>query len=201
MGRRRGHLLGLAAALGVAALGVAALGVAGCSAALLQETVAPAEGHAASDRPIVVPDIPPLHPAVDPLDETVVTISPRAGEELQVAAKVAVTAAERQRGLMQVAVLPDGVGMLFVFDEDRTGGFWMRDTLVPLDIAYIASDGTIVTILSMEPCLADDPVDCEVYTPAGPYRTALEVPQGWFARAGVSEGAEVRWSRPVPASR
>jgi uncharacterized protein len=89
--------------------------------------------------------------------------------------------------------------MLFLFDEDRTGGFWMRDTLVPLDIAYIDADGTIGTILAMDPC-APDVGDCPVYTPPTAYRAALEVPQGWFSSAGVASGDEVSWEDPEPST-
>ena len=182
---------------------VAVLVVAGCSALPpAPEAPSPTPGiqspAPAGDLP--APDVPPLHPAIDDLDETVVVIVTPEGDEVRVDAKVAAGREERQRGLMEVEALPDGTGMLFVFDDDRTGGFWMRDTLVPLDIAYIAADGTIGTILAMDPCTADDPRDCEVYAPQLAYRTALEVPQGWFDRAGVAEGAEVRWNPPVPAS-
>lgn len=183
----------LAAALAAAALLV------GCS------TPSPAvdgDGDASSGVPSgggpATPQVPPLHPATDHLDEAVVHIATASGEQVRVDVKVAAADAERRRGLMEVADLPDGVGMLFVFDDDRTGGFWMRDTLVALDIAFADADGTVGTILAMEPCTAAHARDCEVYTPDGPYRLALEVPQGWFDAVGVRVGATLRWSEPVP---
>ncbi len=145
-------------------------------------------------------DVPPLHAEVDGLDETVVTLTTADGEQVRVDAKVAATSAQQQRGLMRVPNLPAGTGMLFVFDTDRSGGFWMWETLVPLDIAFAAADGTIHTILAMDPCEATDPDDCPTYRPERPYRTALEVPQGWLADQGVTEGDRLTWADPVRPS-
>jgi hypothetical protein len=133
-------------------------------------------------------EVPPLHPSVDGYSEATVELV-TATTVHRLAVKVAATPGERAHGLMEVTELPDGTGMLFVFDEDRAGGFWMKDTLVPLDIAFAAADGTIVSILAMDPCTADP---CPSYTPDGAYRSALEVPQGWFARVGVTEGDVLR---------
>jgi uncharacterized protein len=157
----------------------------------------PDRGPAATQRD---PALPPLHPVIDDWDETVVTIPTDDGATPEVDAKVAATPDERQRGLMEVEALPDGTGMLFLFDQERTGGFWMRNTLVPLDIAYIDADGVIGTILTMDPCEEADAADCPTYVPDGPYLSALEVPQGWFAQVGVAEGDEVAWATPGPAS-
>jgi uncharacterized protein len=155
----------------------------------------------AVDDEASVPDprVPSLFPAVDDLDETVVTIITAAGDRVRVDAKVAATTEQHRSGLMHVPDLPAGTGMLFVFTDERSGGFWMFNTLVPLDIAYIDDAGRIGTILAMDPCASDDPGDCPTYAPDHPYSTALEVPQGWFAEVGVSPGDRVRWSEPVPA--
>lgn len=164
------------------------------------EAIAP--GFDADRRPrpsVPTPQVPPLLPAIDDLAETVVTITTSSGDRVRVDAKVAATPEQRTQGLMQVPDLPAGIGMLFVFDEERSGGFWMFNTLVPLDIAYIDDTGRIGTILAMDPCASDDPGDCPGYPPDHPYRTALEVPQGWFAEVGVSTGDRVRWTDPVPA--
>ena len=145
------------------------------------------------------PEVPPLSPAIDDLDETVVTITTSSGDRVRVDAKVASTSDERRHGLMHVPELPDGLGMLFVFDSERSGGFWMFNTLVPLDIAYIDDAGEIGTIAAMEPCGSDDAADCPTYAPDRPYSTALEVPQGWFDDVGVATGDVVDWTGPVPA--
>ena len=99
--------------------------------------------------------------------------------------------AARQRGLMNVTALPDDAGMLFRFPADSSGGFWMKDTLIPLSIAFAGADGAILALLDMEPCTADP---CRVYDPGVAYRYALEVNQGAFADLGVSEG----WTLQVP---
>lgn len=83
--------------------------------------------------------------------------------------------AERSRGLMGVTDLGDLDGMLFAWDDDVTSGFWMKDTLIPLDIAFFAADGVLVDLLRMEQCPADP---CPVYHPAGPYRYAVETEVG-----------------------
>jgi uncharacterized protein len=182
------------------AVAVFALVAAAAGCASPATTDAAPTGAASGDAALASePEVPPLHPDTDHLDETVVTVTTDDGDSVRVDVKVAATDAERQRGLMEVEELPAGVGMLFVFDDDRTGGFWMRNTLVPLDIAYIDADGSIGTILAMDPCVAEDASDCEVHTPPHPYRTALEVPQGWFAAQGVAAGDLVTWTDPVPA--
>jgi uncharacterized protein len=197
----------------VLALLLAGLAAAGCSSPATSHAApadaAPADAAPADAAPAdaasgdaalaAEPEVPPLHPVTDHLDETVVTVTTSEGDPVRVDAKVAVTDTERQRGLMEVQDLPPGVGMLFVYDDDRTKGFWMHNTLVPLDIAYIEADGRIGTILAMDPCVAEDPSDCEGYPPPHPYRTALEVPQGWFAAQGVAAGDLVTWTDPVPA--
>ncbi len=90
---------------------------------------------------------------------------------------VADTPELRARGLMGVAGLGDLRGMLFAWPEDVTSGFWMKDTLIPLDIGFFDADGKLVDLLSMTPC-REDP--CPSYRASGAYRWALEVPAGGF---------------------
>ena len=108
-----------------------------------------------------------------------------AGGEVVVPVEIADSPEERQVGLMNRESLPEDAGMIFLFEEDGSGGFWMKDTLIPLSIAFVAADGTIARILDMDPCEADP---CEVYEPGVFYRSALEVNQGAFSRWGVQEG-------------
>jgi uncharacterized protein len=115
----------------------------------------------------------------------VVRIEAAEGGEVVVPVEIADSPEERQVGLMNRESLPEDAGMIFLFDEDETGGFWMKDTLIPLSIAFVDADGTIVSILDMEPCEADP---CEIYEPGVTYRSALEVNQGAFSRWGVQEG-------------
>ena len=98
------------------------------------------------------------------------------GRQLVVA--VAETPTQRAQGLMNVTDLGGLDGMLFAFPVDSDGGFWMKNTLIPLDIAFFTADGGFVDSLTMAPC-TEDP--CQTYRPAGSYRYALEAPAGDLA--------------------
>jgi len=117
-----------------------------------------------------------------------VVIETDAGE-VEVAVEVADDDEERQLGLMNRESLPADAGMLFVFEEESSGGFWMKNTLIPLSIAFADAGGTILRILDMEPCEADP---CEIYDPGVFYRSALEVNKGALDRLGVEEGDRLR---------
>ena len=106
----------------------------------------------------------------------------RAGTTVPIKVEIARTDEERGRGLMFRKSLPDGEGMLFIFEREQQLFFWMKNTLIPLSIAYIASNGRIVEIKDMRP-LDESSVPSSV-----PVRYALEVPQGWFNRAGIKPG-------------
>ena len=106
--------------------------------------------------------------------------------------EVADSQAERERGLMGRRELPDDAGMVFVFPTDSTSAFWMKDTLIPLSIAFYDESGRIVRILDMEPCRRDP---CPLYDPGASYRGALEVNRGAFERWGVREGDVLRLER------
>ena len=95
------------------------------------------------------------------------------GTELLVA--VADTPELRRSGLMFVEDLGDLDGMLFIFDTDTSSGFWMKDTLLPLDIAFFEVTGRFVDGFVMEPCPA---AECPTYSPGGEYRYALEMKAG-----------------------
>jgi uncharacterized membrane protein (UPF0127 family) len=98
---------------------------------------------------------------------------------------------QRARGLMEVedTALGGYDGMLFRFDGDVTESFWMRNTPMPLSIAYITSAGQVITIADMEPC-SDSP-DCRDYPASGPYHLTIEVPQGNLPKLGIVEGATI----------
>ena len=115
------------------------------------------------------------------------TVTTSAGERVPVEVEIADTDAERQTGLMGQNVLPENAGMLFVFEGEQTLSFWMRDTLIPLSIAYIDAEGRIVDIQDMQP-LDDVPPH---YVSAEPAQYALEVNQGFFEERGVVVGDTV----------
>jgi uncharacterized protein len=103
---------------------------------------------------------------------------------------VAATEEERQRGLMEVTDLGGYQGMVFVWDADTSGGFWMRDTPTPLSIAWFDADGDFVSSADMEPCSATA-ADCPVYPAGGSYRFAVEVFQGDLERLGIGPGSRL----------
>lgn len=103
-----------------------------------------------------------------------------AGIEIRV--EIADDADERQQGLMFRESLEENQGMLFVYPEQRTLGFWMKNTLIPLDIAYIDREGRIVDIQQMEPQTT------ETHNSAAPAMYALEMNQGWFEANGIRVG-------------
>lgn len=109
---------------------------------------------------------------------------------------------EQEVGLSGRSFLPRDGGMLFVFDEERSGedGFWMVGTQVPLDIAFMDEGGVIRKILEMAVCEEPEADDCPGYFPGVSYRSALEVHRGWFAAHGVQAGARVS-QVPVRPSR
>ncbi|MCH6555639.1 MAG: DUF192 domain-containing protein [Chloroflexi bacterium] len=107
------------------------------------------------------------------------------GSRQELTVELARTPAERRRGLMSREELQEDGGMLFVFPQDTTTGFWMKDTLIPLSIAFIAEDGAILDVQDME-ALSE-----ERHRPPQPYRYALEVNQGWFQEHGLGPGDRV----------
>lgn len=101
----------------------------------------------------------------------------------------AATAEQRQRGLMEVTDLGGYDGMAFLYDQDVTNGFYMRNTPMPLSIAWISADGALVDAADMAPC--GDREGCPTYLPSGAYRFAVEVPQGDLDDLGLVEGSRI----------
>lgn len=106
--------------------------------------------------------------------------------------EVAESTEEREIGLMDRESLPSDEGMLFVFFRPTDDGFWMKNTLIPLSIAFIDEDAKIVEILDMEPCREEQ---CEIYEPGVEYSAALEVNQGAFEEWGVQVGDRITLTR------
>jgi len=111
-------------------------------------------------------------------------------DTLRLALKLAVSAEQKSMGLMERRHLADSAGMLFVYDSTQPpdAGFWMYRTRIPLDIAFLDSTGVIRAVRSMTPCPATVAEGCPTYTPDVPYRYALEVNAGYFARHGIAVG-------------
>jgi len=101
-------------------------------------------------------------------------------------AEVAGTPQTRQIGLMQRKSMPIGAGMLFLFDESAAHCMWMKNTLIPLSVAFIDERGHIVNIADMQPL--DETSHCA----SQPARFALEMNQGWFKKRGIAAGALIQ---------
>jgi uncharacterized protein len=109
------------------------------------------------------------------------------GEKVDVRVEVADDLAEQAKGLMDRTTLGENRGMLFVYPQERELSFWMKNTLIPLSIAFIDSERRIIDIQNMKP-LDDKPPH---YVSAEPAQYALEVNQGFFEERGVRVGDRV----------
>jgi uncharacterized protein len=101
---------------------------------------------------------------------------------------LAKTAQEQAKGLMGVEMLPADEGMAFVFDGPTDSTFWMKDTLIPLSIAFVDEAGRVIGMRDMQPCESDP---CPTYGIDQPYVLAIEANLGWFDRAGIGVGDRV----------
>jgi uncharacterized membrane protein (UPF0127 family) len=108
------------------------------------------------------------------------------GKSLTVQVELADTDAKRERGLMFRKELRDGQGMLFLFDEEGEHTFWMKDTLIPLDLIFVDASGRVTGIIAQARPLTLQPRS------GGPSRMVLEVPGGWAAAHGVRVGDRMR---------
>lgn len=104
----------------------------------------------------------------------------------RIVAEVASAPTDRATGLMGRKTLPENHGMLFVFEKPGIQCFWMKNTFVPLSIAFMRDDGTITNIADMQPLSTDSHCSTE------PVDLALEVNQGWFAKRNVKPGQAIR---------
>ena len=116
------------------------------------------------------------------LPVTDLTITKADGNTLTVKAEIARTTEERNFGFMERKVIPDGTGMIFIFENDQILSFWMKNTPHPLSIAYIDSKGKIRDIYDMTPFSLAPVVS------TSSVRYALEVPQGWYDKNDIKEG-------------
>lgn len=154
-----------------------ALLVAACGGTSVETTVAtsPATTSPATSSPVTtlpVTTSPVVPSPLEGFETTTITI-----DDVAYLVAVADDPGLRSQGLMEVEDLGDLAGMLFIFDDDTTGTFWMKNTLIPLDIAFFDAEGDFVDDTTMEPC---PEVPCPSYSASGPYRYAVEVPAGDF---------------------
>jgi uncharacterized protein len=119
-------------------------------------------------------------PAVVELPATTLTVGKQ-----KIVAEVAATTEQRATGLMYRFSLKPDHGMIFVFEKAEPQGFWMKNTFIPLSIAFIGSDGRILNVTDMAP------QDERTHWSNGPALYALEMRKGWFAERGIGPGDQV----------
>ncbi|NUP10990.1 MAG: DUF192 domain-containing protein [Polyangiaceae bacterium] len=151
----------------------------------LKET--PAEPTRTVTGPVPAPGCPADPGPVPELVRKRVEIRGASEGLLTVDAEIAKEDEHRMRGLMYRTSLPENDGMLFIFEYDRELNFWMRNTCIPLDMMFIAADGTIVAIEENTPTLTD-----ETFSSGCNARYVLEVNAGWSRKHGVKAGMKVK---------
>lgn len=110
------------------------------------------------------------------------------GEELTLDVQLALNLSDQAKGLMGVSQIPRDYGMVFLWSTPGIHSFYMKNTLIPLDIAFWDSGGRIIDIQTMEPCEQES---CPVYTPPGQHTGAVEVRAGLFKAEGIEVGDRV----------
>ncbi len=110
-------------------------------------------------------------------------------KDKEISVEVAKTPEEAAHGLMGRKHLDKDGGMLFIFENEGYHAFWMKDTLIPLSIAFIDKEGRIVKITHMKP------LSLKSHAPPKPVLYALEMNKGWFSTNGIREGDIVRFSK------
>ena len=109
--------------------------------------------------------------------------------------EVADTNEKREHGLMGRTSLGENAGMIFVFEEEHTLSFWMKDTLIPLDIGYFDKNKVLIDIQTMQPASPME-VQPKAYPSKRPAQYAIEMPMHWFARHKVSVGTKYKAVSP-----
>jgi uncharacterized membrane protein (UPF0127 family) len=110
-------------------------------------------------------------------------------------AEVASTDSQRGTGLMHRRMLPENRGMLFVFPDIALHGMWMMNTFLPLSVAFIDREGTIINIADMEPHTTN------THSAVRPAKYALEMNQGWFRKRGIKAGDKLQGLEKAPPAR
>lgn len=105
--------------------------------------------------------------------------------------QVAKTEEQRETGLMSVTLLPKHTGMVFVFEADQPVEFWMKNTLVPLDMVFVAADGTVRSVAANVPVVREDAPDDAIPRRGGSAKYVIELPAGEAAKDGIAPGVNL----------
>lgn len=131
----------------------------------------------------------------EPFRVAEVTLRGPEGQAVNVPVYVAATPQQRQRGLMGRSALPAGAGMVFLYPEPVRVPYHMKNTLIPLEIAFYDERGRVVRVFDMEPCKAEP---CPLYDAGTTFVGALEVNRGFFRQIGLREGWVVDPPKGLP---
>ncbi|MBL8021445.1 MAG: DUF192 domain-containing protein [Leptospirales bacterium] len=112
--------------------------------------------------------------------------------EFTISAEIAASPSERERGLMYRTSLGDDEGMLFVFPEATMQAFWMKNTLIPLDVAYFDDQGYLIEVVTMQP-----DGGARTYPSSEPTLYALEMKAGWFAKRAIRKYTRLTLPQPI----
>jgi len=132
----------------------------------------------------------PAAAGAQPLPEVALTVNGR-----KLTAEVAHTDPARMQGLMHRRILPEDRGMLFVFSDVARHAMWMKNTYIPLSVAFLDEHGAIINIEDMKPHTED------THPSAKPAKYALEANLGWFRKRGIKPGAKVEGIEHAPPAR
>ena len=127
-----------------------------------------------------------MYAALPAQDMTYIKTAPAALLCALLCALAAPAPASEQSGPQRLAAIGNSEGMLFAFEQPSPQCFWMKNTLLPLSIAFLADDGTVVNIEDMAPQTIDS------HCSAKPVRYALEMNKGWFAKRGIKAGTKIQ---------
>lgn len=128
---------------------------------------------------------------IDGFEEIAFTVTDPRGAMAEWCALLAESAAQREQGLMGQSDLRGYDGMIFRYDEPTDGAFWMKDTIIPLAIAYFDSEGRFISSQGMDPCPPGE-VSCPTYPAAAPFQYAIEVPRGGLGALGIGPGSQLQ---------
>jgi uncharacterized protein len=105
--------------------------------------------------------------------------------------QIAKTEQERETGLMSVTHLPAHTGMIFVFDQDGPEEFWMKDTLVPLDMVFVGQDGVVNSVAANVPVVSESTPDDQIPRRGGTGKYVIELPAGEATKDGIAPGVKL----------
>ncbi|UPV76485.1 DUF192 domain-containing protein (plasmid) [Halorussus limi] len=141
----------------------------------------------------------PTPPTTTDVERTVnATFVIEDGENVTVTLMVANEPSERQSGLMHREELANRTGMVFAYENAKQVSFWMKNTLVPLDMIFVAPNGTVLNVEHAEPQPNASTSELETYPSDGQAKYVVELPRGFANRTGVGPGTKLVFEGPVP---